>query len=271
MFVFCLNFAICLLLFSFTQLRFHILHTNVPTNYLISICMKLYPLSSFTMAEDNTHIRGLECNQTNSLNYVLNNDVGNGEESIEIIKHSPYFDNKEFIQFSVDKRNQFTIFSLNIQSMNAKFDQLRIFLKKLNEKEFQFDVLCSQETWLNEKSCFSLFDIEDYNFIPQSSLCSAHGGLDFFFPQKYVFKKLPIYVQSEVWEGLFIEMSGNTLNKNIIIENIYRHPRDRNENYQTFMNELTPNLSGLKSKNCEVFLTDDFNIDLLKIKKKNYF
>ena len=66
------------------------------------------------MAEDNTHIRGLECNQTNSLNYVLNNDVGNGEESIEITKHSPYFDNEEFIQFSVDNRNQFTLFSLNI-------------------------------------------------------------------------------------------------------------------------------------------------------------
>ena len=80
------------------------------------------------MAVDNTHIRGLECNQTNSLNYVLNNDVGNGEESIEIFKHSPYFNNEEFIQFPVDKINQFTILSLNIQSINAKFNQLEIFL-----------------------------------------------------------------------------------------------------------------------------------------------
>ena len=32
---------------------------------------------------------------------------GNGEESIEIYKHSPYFDIKEFIQFSVDRINQF--------------------------------------------------------------------------------------------------------------------------------------------------------------------
>ena len=86
-----------------------------------------------------------------------------------------------------------------------------------------------------------------------------------------MFKKLPIYVQSEVWEGLFIEISGHTLNKNIIIGNIYRPPRDRNENYQTFINELTPILSGLESRNCEVFLTGDFNIDLLKIKKKTYF
>ena len=108
------------------------------------------------MAEYNTHIRGLECNQTNSLNYVLNNDVGNGEESIEIIKHSPYFDNEEFIQFSVDKRNQFTLLSLNIQSINAKFDQLQIFLKKMNEKSFQFDVLCLQETWLNETNIYFL-------------------------------------------------------------------------------------------------------------------
>ena len=221
------------------------------------------------MAEDNTHIRGLECSQTNSLNYVLNNDVGNGEESIEIIKHSPHFE--EFIQFSVDKRNQFTLLSLNIQSINAKFDQLQIFLKKMNEKSFQFDVLCLQETWLNETISFSSLDIEDYNFIPQSSLCSAHGGLVFYLHKKYMLKKLPIYIQSEVWEGLFIEISGRTLNKNIIIGNIYRPPRDRNENYKTFINELTPILSGLESRNCEVFLTGDFNIDFFKIKKKNYF
>ena len=86
-----------------------------------------------------------------------------------------------------------------------------------------------------------------------------------------MFKKLPIYVQSEVWECLFIEISEHTLNKNIIIGNIYRPPRDRNENYQTFINELTPILSGLESRNCEVFLTGDFNIDLLKIKKKPIF
>ena len=120
----------------------------------------------------------------------------------------------------------------------------------MNEKSFQFNVLCLQETWLNETSCFSLLDIEDYNFIP---LFSAHGGLAFYLHKKYMFKKLPIYVQSEVWEGLFIEISGHTLNKNIIIGNIYRPPRDRNENYQTFINELTPILSGLESRNCEVF------------------
>ena len=118
----------------------------------------------------------------------------------------------------------------------------------MNDKSFQFDVLCLQETWLNENSCFSLFDFKDYNFVPQSSLCSAHDGLAFYLHKKYVFKKLPINVQFEVWEDLFIEISGHTINKNIIIGNIYRPPQDRNENYQTFINELTPILSGLESK-----------------------
>ena len=38
-----------------------------------------------------------------------------------------------------------------------------------------------------------------------------------------------------------------------------------------FLNELTPILSDLESRNCAVFLTGDFNFDLLKIKKKNIF
>ena len=141
----------------------------------------------------------------------------------------------------------------------------------MNKKSFQFDVLCLQETCLNETSCFHYL-ISRITILYHKFLFAARMVVWLFIcTNKYMFKKLPIYVQSEVWEGLFIEILGHTLNKNIIIGNIYRPPRDRNENYQTFINELTPILSGLESRNCEVFLTGDFNIDLLKIKKKPIF
>ena len=125
-------------------------------------------------------------NQTNSLNYARNNAFGNGKESIEIIEHSPYFDNEEFIQFFLNR--QFTILSLNIQSINAKFDQLQTFLNELNDRSFPFDVIYLQTTWVSETSCFSLLDIEDYNFIPQGSICSAHCRLAFKLNKKYYLK-----------------------------------------------------------------------------------
>ena len=72
--------------------------------YLISICFILYLLFSFTVAVDNTQMRGLEDNLTNPSNYVRNNVVGKGDASIEITKYSPYFDNDEFTKLCADKK-----------------------------------------------------------------------------------------------------------------------------------------------------------------------
>ena len=63
--------------------------------------------------------------QINSLNNVLNVDVTKDDNAIEIIKHSPYFDNEQLIKFCIERKSEFTILSLIIQSINAKFDQLQ--------------------------------------------------------------------------------------------------------------------------------------------------
>ena len=52
---------------------------------------------------------------------------------------------------------------------------------------------------------------------------------------------------------------------------LYVHKGGLNPDSFHFINELTPILSGLDSRSCEVFLTGDFNIDLLKIKEKTIF
>ena len=50
--------------------------------------------------------------------------------------------------------------------------------------------------------------------------------------------------------------------------NIYRPPRDINENYETFIEELTPTLDKLNKRKTEVVIAGDYNIDLLKINEK---
>ena len=54
----------------------------------------------------------------------------------------------------------------------------------------------------------------------------------------------------------------------ITIGNIYRPPRDINENYQQFNKEFTEFLSGLQQTKGEVVIVGDFNIDLLKVEHK---
>ena len=105
---FYLNFVVCLLIFFYT-ISFAYSSYKCTHDFFISICTILYLLAYFTKAVNNTQIRSLEGNRTNSLNYVLNNDVGNSEESVEINKPVPYFHHEKIIQFCVYKRNQFTI------------------------------------------------------------------------------------------------------------------------------------------------------------------
>ena len=58
------------------------------------------------------------------------------------------------------------------------------------------------------------------------------------------------------------------LQKNTI-GNIYRPPRDINENYQQCNKEFTQFLSGLQKTKGEVVRVGDVNIDLLKVEHKH--
>ena len=92
------------------------------------------------MAEDECQFligQTLVCLHNNSLNHILNADVAGKNEDIDYeittIKHSSYLNNSEFSKILKENQLQFCVLSLNIQSLNAKFDELVIFLHKLNE------------------------------------------------------------------------------------------------------------------------------------------
>ena len=42
--------------------------------------------------------------------------------------------------------------------------------------------------------------------------------------------------QFDHWEGQFVKITSGGLSKDVIIGNIYRPPRDLNENYMQFLN-----------------------------------
>ena len=91
-----------------------------------------------------------------------------------------------------------------------------------------------------------------------------------YLHSKYKYIALDYYTESDIWEGLFIEVSGNSLETNIIIGTIYKPPKNNNNNYniQQFMNELDPVLAKLDSDNKYILLAGDSNINLLKINER---
>ena len=100
-----------------------------------------------------------------SLAHILNVDNTDDTEELNIIKHSHYFDQENFIKILKEKNENFTVLSLNIQSINAKCDQLKILPYLIQENNYHIIVICLQETWLRDDSNNALISLENYNLI----------------------------------------------------------------------------------------------------------
>ena len=220
------------------------------------------------------HFGGVDAN---SLCRLLNNNDDNGHPDDEpnIVQMSSYYDDDSLNNLFKDKGNSFCILSLNCQSINAKFDQLNIKVQQLKSNGYEFSAICLQETWLSSDSDTSLFKIDGYNLISQGKMCSSHGGLAIYISEKFNCSTIDLNINSQIWEGQFIEIENIESNKSLIIGNVYRPPNNTNTLYQDFTNEFIPILENLQRANCETIIAGDFNIDLLKINNNatlgNYF
>ena len=206
------------------------------------------------------HFGGLNAN---SLVHLLHNNTDNDEP--DFMQLSSYHDDDSLNTMFNIKADSFSILSLNCQSLNAKFDQINIKVQQLRSEGHEFKVICLQETWLSDDSETALFQIQEYNLVQHGKQCSAHGGLAIYISTKLNFSTVDININSQVWEGQFIEISNIETNKTLIIGNLYRPPHNTNDLYQTFINEFIPILEHLQRVNREVIIAGDFNIDLLKI------
>ena len=124
-----------------------------------------------------------------------------------------------------------------------------------------------QATWLDSNADTSLLQIDDYTLISQGTTCSSHGGLLIYLHKHYKYTHL-VGETSNIWEGQFIRVTDEETNTHVTIGNIYRPPRDVNENYQQFTEEFTRQLAKFQKSKGEVIIAGDYNIDLLKINNK---
>ena len=172
----------------------------------------------------------------------------------------------------------FSILDLNIQSLSSKFDAFTAFLSLLDEKGIRFSAICLQETWLSDKHETSIFNLPGYRLIHAGKSCSDCGGLMIYLSDLFSCNVKHVYNDnSSLWEGLFIEVQGGTLESKLIIGNIYRPPRHSNNNatIENFLTEITPVISNIAKNSCNIVVSGDFNIDLLQIndrvKYQKYF
>ena len=137
-------------------------------------------------------------------------------------------------------------------------------MEKLRQINYEFSIICLQETWLEEGADLSQFHISNYRCVSQGKYCSQHGGLITYVHVTYDFEEISIPIRSNIWECLVLLIRNNG-GKYMYISNIYRPP---NENLtsaliEKFTDELSSFLLTLNHSNSTVLI--------YKIIIKDYF
>ena len=214
---------------------------------------QLHYMYFFLMTSDESFLSPFGGISNNSLIHLLqlnNNEVD--EQESQLLKHSSYYEADQFAELTDRCRHNFRILTLNIESINAKFDELTIYIEELSKINFKFSIICLQETWLSDDVDLSIFKIAGYDCISQGKSCSKKGGL-------------LIYIDNKFDSELVIKVSGGGLQNSTVIFNLYRPPKPGNDILKEFIEELTPVLEFIERKNANLILAGDTNINLLKM------
>ena len=208
----------------------------------------------------------------NDLNRVLSTFV-DSEHEISNFCHSRYVDLSEVQSIFQNNPNEFLILTLNIQSVNAKFNNSFPVIDNLALQGLYFGAMCLQETWTSTDSDLTLLQLPGYQLIHQGSKCTKHGGLMIYLNESYSYKIRNLFTNSNIWEGLFIDINGGILCRAFTIGNIYRPPYDNNNNanIQQFISELSPMIDIIQRENTYAAIVGDFNINLLQISEREKF
>ena len=162
---------------------------------------------------DEIH-RNIGGKSKNDLNEILNNFTDTDFE-IDTFSESLYIDIDSLSEQFIPHTKKFSVLSVNIQSINAKFDKLLAVITYLNDNNFMFSAICIQESWLKQWQDISLVQIPGYNLINQPKVCREHGGLITYLKREYTRNVSDLYKSSDIREGLFIDVfHENTYKKN---------------------------------------------------------
>ena len=157
--------------------------------------------------------------------------------------------------------------SLNCQSINAKIDEFRLFLNRINKVE-EIGMVCQQETWTSETKDISLFHIPDYKLFYKGRKCCKHCGvfIYMYMHERFDVEPLNLIFTSTKWEGHCVKISQTQLlTKQHIIGNIYKPLYEGLEDFNQFLTAFQDFMNMLSNFGHCSYICGDFNINLLKI------
>ena len=127
----------------------------------------------------NNFVDNKRLNEVNLLTPLLNTD---DSDELNIIRHSPYFNDDDLLQSSTFHKIGLNILSLNCRSLHAKFDYIKSLIDKFAAINCPLQVLCLQESWFSYDTDLSPYVISTGHY------ASNHGGLIIYLNDSWNYK-----------------------------------------------------------------------------------
>jgi len=164
---------------------------------------------------------------------------------------------------SCNSNNSLAIFHNNVRSLNLNLEKLETHL--LDELDYSFDIIGITETKITNANLLlkSNLNIPGYNFeyIPTPL---ASGGVGMYINKSLNYSVVESISNSD-FQALWIELQFTT-KKNVLCGLIYRQ-HSCPENFLRYFEETVEKFN---TKNRNIYLIGDFNIDLLKCNSCKY-
>ena len=141
----------------------------------------------------------------NEILKMYNDDDPN--DAIHHLGTSPYMYFDDLQTYLANHKNELSVLSLNILNVFSKFDVLFPITNQLHEENLYFAAIIMFTRML------------------QSKVCCGHGGLIIYLHSDFSYKIRDLHAKSDIWEGLFIDITAGHLPQQITLGNIYKLPK----------------------------------------------
>ena len=214
-------------------------------------------------------------NERNSLLDLVQNISPDSEEEVNFIDHSKYYNDQDYKDCLSRSKGALRILNLNCGGLNAKFDNLKIFLADCNNISFPIHVITLQETHINSNADIPYFELPGYTLVYDLARINSFGGVAIYVHDSFSFTRLDIDTfkqASSVYESMYLEIYNKDASfHKYVIGSVYRRPSDLLDDLTQFIEEFSETLSNIHAVSRQAYVNGDYNIDLLQLHTHTHY